>query len=592
MTESAGKITKTPSVGYTSNGGTWSPEIKSEKITAEKTYEFNFVKSEDIVEKTDNPAQIIPEGYVKVTFKTEDENKGKLEGDVKEKIYYVNPTVGIKLVDGQTAGEKQLAVPKTSPATNYEFETWYEEIDQTNPITSERIHVAKFKLAKVTLTYEAGEGAKGTAPAVVTVDHGTSVRLARPDGLSKENAKFTGWKLDGNETIYQPGDQVTLDKARTATAQWTAAKHTVTFDTKGGSVVPSQEVEHGKTATNPAAPTENGKVFMGWKENASDEKYFDFANTAITADKTLIAIWQDPVQKIGENDTVEEQFIKVTFKQGDHGSLKEGQTENLEKVTYKVAKDYAFDQAKDAGLKVPEIVPAKYYKVKTNNAGWDKGLNLTLEADETEKIFTAQYEPIADVIPVDPEVTDEEQIKKEKPEGMVLVTFKVSDDNKFYLVGNAKYYVKKDTEVRIPTPVVLEKNIDDVFKGWQDVKIVNEPLDPNTTDPNATKIQWVKQSFSEDTVISDQGVTELKLVIDIPRAGEKIVYIKELSGEIGKLEVISGSGSKTYDNTTYRRRGKISNVFKLDSSVQSGDNLRYWAEDGSRRSIPREDAVE
>lgn len=87
-------------------------------------------------------------------------------------------------------------------------------------------------------------------------------------------------------------------------------------------------------------------------------------------------------------------------------------------------------------------------------------------------------------------------------------------------------------------------------------------------------------------------MTELKLVIDIPRAGEKIVYIKELSGEIGKLEVISGSGSKTYGNTTYRRRGKISNVFKLDSSVQSGDILKYWAEDGSRRSLPREDAVE
>ena len=176
---------------------------------------------------------------------------------------------------------------------------------------------------------------------------------------------------------------------------------------------------------------------------------------------------------------------------------------------------------------------------------------------------------------------------------MVLVTFKVSDDNKFYLVGNAKYYVKKDKEVRIPTPVVLEKNIDDVFKGWQDVKIVNEPLDPNTTDPNATKIQWVKQSFSENTVISDQGVTELKLVIDIPRAGEKIVYIKELSnGATGKLEVISGSGSKTYDNTTYKRRGKTSNVFKLDSSVQSGDILKYWAEDGSRKSLPREDSVE
>lgn len=327
---------------------------------------------------------------------------------------------------------------------------------------------------------------------------------------------------------------------------------------------------------------------MGWKENESDTTYFDFA-TPITADKTLIAIWEKPVQKIGENDTVEEQFIKVTFKEGTHGKLKLDKAEQTSPVTYKVAKDLSFDQAVKAGLEVPEIDPAKYYKAKAENSGWDKELEL----NGTSVEFIAQYEPEADVIPVDPEVTDEEQIKKDKPEGMVLVTFKVSDDNKFYLVGNAKYYVKKDTEVRIPTPVVLEKNIDDVFKGWEAVTIVNEPIDPNTTDPNATKIQWVKQSFSEDTVISDQGITELKLVIDIPKSGEKTVYIKELSnGATGKLEVISGSGSETYDNTIYTRRGKTSNVFKLTDSLKKGDILRYWAEDGSRKSLPREDVVE
>ena len=599
MTSQAEAVSKNPSIGYTANGGSWSPEIKSEKITEEKTYEFNFVKSKDIVEKTDEPNQVIPEGYVKVTFKTEDANKGKLEGDKEVKIYYVNPKAGIKLKvleEGQTAGEKELAVPKTLPAKNYVFDKWQEVIDEKNPITNEKEHVAMFQAGQVSLTYEkGGDDATGDLPAKATAKYGEIVGLAGPGNLEKPNASFAGWKLDDDEKIYQPGDQVKLEKARTATAQWTSAKHTVTFNTMGGSNVPKQEVVHGGKLTNVTPPTLKDKVFMGWKEEGKDE--FFKLDTAINEDKALIAQWQDPVQKINDGEPVEDQFIKVTFLKGAHGTLKEGQTEGIEKVTYKVAKDLTFDKAQQAGLKVPEILPAKYYKVKQDQEGeapkygWDKALDLTLATGETEKIFTALYEPEADVIPVEPGKTDT-QIEEEKPEGMVLVTFKVSDDNKFYLVGNAKYYVKKDTEVRIPTPVVLEKNIDDVFKGWQDVNLVNEPLDPNTTDPNATKIQWVKQSFSEDTVISDQGVTELKLVIDIPRAGEKIVYIKELSGEIGKLEVISGSGSKTYGNTTYRRRGKISNVFKLDSSVQSGDILKYWAEDGSRRSLPREDAVE
>ena len=592
MTDSAKTVTKTPDVGYLVNGEKWTNKdnkaLKGTFTDSETEFVFNFDKSKDIVEKIDDTVKK-PDGYVEVIFKTEDENKGKLDGNVKEKIYYVNPKADIKLVelaDGQTAGEKQLAVPKTAPATNYEFDKWFEEIDQTNSITSERIHVAKFKLAKVTLTYQAGEGATGTVPEKVEVDHGTKVRLANADKLSKDNATFAGWKLDGDDTIYPAGAEITLEKARTATAQWTAAKHTVTFNSMGGSNVDSQTVEHGKTATEPTpVPTLDGKVFMGWKENESDANYFNFS-TPITADKTLIAIWQDPVQKIGENDTVESQFIKVTFLKGAHGTLKEGQTENIEKVTYKVAKDYDFDQAVKAGLEVPEIIPAKYYKAKAENSGWDKPLELTLTADETEKIFIAQYEPKADVIPVDPEVTDETQIQTEKPEGMVLVTFKVSDDNTFYIPNNAKYYVKKETEVRIPTPVVLEKNIDDVFKGWQDVNIVNEPLDPNTTDPNATKIQWVKQAFKEDTVISDEQTDEIKLIIKKPFAGDQRIYIEQMSADsIGKLELIRfGSVIETASNKKFTRRGKEYNVFDLTNALQSGDTIRYWQESSSRIS--------
>ena len=594
MTDSAGKITKTPSVGYFTNGENWTNKdqkaLKGTFADPETEFVFNFDKSEDIVEKTSDDVKK-PEGYVTVKFIAGD--NGEVVGG--NKTYYVNPEANIKLVDKDKATQgatNELIVPEAKANDNYGFTGWVEEIDYDNPIKGDREHVAKFTLGKITLTYDAG-GAEGTVPDAVTVDHGTSIRLARPEGLTKDNATFAGWKI-GDET-YQAGDQVTLNENTTATAQWTTDKHKVVFDTDGGSEAPAtQEVEHNGHATKPTTdPTKENFVFLGWKENANDKNYFDFENKPIDKDLVLYAQWTNAVQEITDTDTIDtEKFIKVTFKEGDHGKLKLADTEQKSPVTYKVAKDLTFDKAQQAGLEVPEIAPAKYYKAKAENSGWNQALDLTLEEGQTEKIFTALYEPEADVIPVEPGKTDT-QIEEEKPEGMVLVTFKVSDDNKFYLVGNAKYYVKKETEVRIPTPVVLEKNIDDVFKGWQDVNIVNEPLDPNTTDPNATKIQLVKQSFSEDTVISDQGVTELKLVIDIPRAGEKIVYIKELSnGATGKLEVISGSGSKTYDNTTYTRRRKTSNVFKLDSSVQSGDILKYWAEDGSRRSLPREDSVE
>ncbi|MDU5922532.1 MAG: InlB B-repeat-containing protein, partial [Finegoldia magna] len=236
MTNSAKAITKTPNIGYYVNGEKWTNKdnktLKDTFKDPETEFVFNFDKSKDIVEKTDDNVKK-PDGYVEVIFKTEDENKGKLDGNVKEKIYYVNPNAGIKLVklaDGKTAGEKQLAVPKTAPAANYEFDKWFEEIDTENAITSERIHVAKFKLAKVTLTYEAGEGAKGEVPAKVEVDNGTTIRLSRADNLSKENAVFAGWKLDNDDKIYQPGDSVTLERARTATAQWTPTENIIPYD--------------------------------------------------------------------------------------------------------------------------------------------------------------------------------------------------------------------------------------------------------------------------------------------------------------------------------------------------------------------------
>ena len=226
MTESADKVTKTPGVGYTANGGTWSPEIKAEKITEEKTYEFNFVKSGDIIEKIDENTKK-PDGYVTVIFRAAD--NGKLEGNVKEKIYYVNPKAEIKLVEltgDQTAGAKQLAVPKTIPDNNYGFKEWVESIDKTHSITGDREHVAHFTKGEVTLTYDAG-GAEGTLPETVSAKQGATVQLANAAGLTKQNAIFAGWKLDGDDKLYQPGASITLDRNRTATAQWTTDKHVI-----------------------------------------------------------------------------------------------------------------------------------------------------------------------------------------------------------------------------------------------------------------------------------------------------------------------------------------------------------------------------
>lgn len=65
-------------------------------------------------------------------------------------------------------------------------------------------------------------------------------------------------------------------------------KHTVIFDSNGGSEVASQEVGHGQTAAEPSEPTKDNNEFIWW---ASDEKLsnqFDF-DTPVTEDLTLYA---------------------------------------------------------------------------------------------------------------------------------------------------------------------------------------------------------------------------------------------------------------------------------------------------------------
>ena len=413
------------------------------------------------------------------------------------------------------------------------------------------------------MTYDkGGDDVTGDLPATVTVNYGETVGLANKGNLAKPNATFAGWKLDGDETIYQPGAQVKLEKARTATAQWTAAKHTVTFNTMGGSDVPSQTVEHGKTATKPEAPTQKDKVFMGWKENASDENYFDFANAAITADKTLIAIWQDPVQNINDGDTVEEQFIKVTFKKGNHGQLKID-NKFKDSLSYKVQKSLNIKDAIKNGMTIPQIIANNYYKVVDANKGWDKELQLNGQDID----FTAQYEPKADVIPIEPGKTDK-QIQEEKPEGMVLVTFTVPED-KAYMLGDTKFYVKKNQLVNIPKPLVRKLELgngeqnDYVFRGWNLTQLNNE---------------W---KFSDDTTIDDGTKVKPTITIILPSEGDPEVIVKSMTdGATAYLEV-------TRSNKTTKIKAEYDNSYgmyffeipdDLDGALKKRDRIKVYAE--------------
>ena len=75
---------------------------------------------------------------------------------------------------------------------------------------------------------------------------------------------------------------------------------TVIFNSDGGTSVASQAVEEGNKVTQPEDPTKAGFKFLGW---FLGEVEFNF-DTAITADITLVAKWEENAGELGETITV------------------------------------------------------------------------------------------------------------------------------------------------------------------------------------------------------------------------------------------------------------------------------------------------
>lgn len=489
MTEVAGKIQKTPDTGYFVNGENWkNQDNKTLKgtFTEKKTvFEFVFDKSTDIVEKTDDPNQVIPKGYVRVIFRADDH--GKLEGDKTEKIYYVNPKAGIKLVelaDGQRAGEKELAVPKTVADENYVFEKWYEAIDKDNPVTNNLEHVARFVKDGVTLTYNAG-GAEGKVPDVVTVAQGTSVRLASAAGLTKTNAKFAGWKI--GDKIYQAGDLVTLEESKTAVAQWTNDKNIIPYDPKDPITRPDDtyvrvtfEADDGLKLTEskayyvkkdanitlaelakPGYDEKTGYKFEKWDK---EDTLTIAGDTVVKAVSTKLDNVIPEIKDDGRPNTKPDGYKEVIFVAGANGKL-EGVTK------------FFVNPDEYVTINPPKPVGNTGYEF----GAWDKDATIPTVYDKDTTI-TASFNQLNDVIP---KTKDDDS---EKPDGYKTVTFVIEGEGGKIVDGETiTYFVDPNRQVTIQPPTT---NADTGYKFnvW----------DKNTTTPtNYTVDTTVKGTFTK-----------------------------------------------------------------------------------------------
>ncbi|WP_018659312.1 InlB B-repeat-containing protein [Allofustis seminis] len=137
------------------------------------------------------------------------------------------------------------------------------------------------------------------------------------DDPTKEGHTFAGWYADAFKSVAFDFNSA-ITRNTTIYAKWVPTpKHTLTFETDGGSPVPNQEVAHAQKAQEPVAPTKDGYTFAGWYTEAECVNAYDF-NALVTGNLTLYAKWaQNPAPAVN---------YTITFDANGHGVAPEAQT--------------------------------------------------------------------------------------------------------------------------------------------------------------------------------------------------------------------------------------------------------------------------
>ena len=441
----------TADIGYKQKAGdqAWDkPDTTEIKGTDNITVIAQYDKIDDVVPAASGAKK--PEGYVTVTFKAD--ANGKLEGNVSEIIYYVNPRASIRLVLNRAAGANEIAVPKTIPNANNVFEAWYEKIDESSFITNNLEHIARFTASKVTLTYKKGIG-EGSVPEPVTVPYNTSIRFATPVGLSRTNYTFDVWLVDGKK--YKVGEKFTLIKNTEAVAQWVKDPEVIKFNSEDPKARPDDSYvkvsfvsDDGLVLENlnsyyvkknsglylsnnairaPKIKAKTGHKSLGWDHTLREE---------IKGDDIVIKASSEPLEPVipaidgsGNTLTKPEGYKTVKFVAGAKGELLEN-NKKIEEKTYYV----------NPNTNIRLTPPNTRGKLGYTFASWDKDATIPRVYVDELTTITASFNEMGAVL------------KEDKP-GYVKVTFEISGEGGKIPKGETfVYYVDPSREVSINPP--------------------------------------------------------------------------------------------------------------------------------------------
>ena len=185
------------------------------------------------------------------------------------------------LSDGESAAPSQIrantpaAQPDNPTKEGHTFIGWYKGEEKWNfadAVTEALTLTAKWTANRYTITFDT---AGGSEVAPITQDYGTTITA--PAAPTRTGYTFAGW--DKTIPTTMPAGDMAI------TAQWQLNQYTITFDTAGGSEVPSITQDYGTAITAPANPTKTGYTFAGWDKT--------IPSTMPAGDMTITARWTE-----------------------------------------------------------------------------------------------------------------------------------------------------------------------------------------------------------------------------------------------------------------------------------------------------------
>ena len=149
-----------------------------------------------------------------------------------------------------------------------------EDVTIDFPIPAGKVTLQKYNL---TINYKYADGTEAKPTHTESLTYGSFYSVVSP--------LITGYTADKlTVSGSMPDSDVTVD------VTFTAKDYTVTYESNGGSTVPSQTVKYNETANKPADPTKSGYTFAGWYTEEKLTNKYDFA-APVTGNITLYAKW-------------------------------------------------------------------------------------------------------------------------------------------------------------------------------------------------------------------------------------------------------------------------------------------------------------